>query len=89
MTLVPNAGQFGVTEITVTVRDASGATAGDTFLLTVESLDDPPRLRTAPEGFEALPGSTRDLRAVADGAQPSVTAGAATARSCRAGRIRC
>ena len=40
--LVPLANQFGMTTITVTATDSSGATATETFVLTVRSINDVP-----------------------------------------------
>jgi surface-anchored protein len=42
VTLTPVANKFGTTTITLTVRDTGGLTATDTFLLTVNSVNDPP-----------------------------------------------
>ena len=42
ITLTPAANQFGPTTITVTVQDADGGTASDTFVLTVNSVNDNP-----------------------------------------------
>ena len=44
LTATPAADQFGTTTITVTVTDADGATATDTFMLTVNPINDPPTI---------------------------------------------
>ena len=44
VTVLPALKQFGVAIITVTVRDADGGTASDSFALTVNPVNDPPTL---------------------------------------------
>ncbi len=44
ITLTPAANQFGTTTITLTVTDAGGLTATDTFVLTVNSVNDAPTI---------------------------------------------
>jgi hypothetical protein len=44
VTLTPAANLSGTSTITVTVADASGGTAADTFLLTVNAVNDPPTI---------------------------------------------
>jgi uncharacterized repeat protein (TIGR01451 family) len=42
--ILPATNRFGTATITITARDASGLTASDTFLLTVQPVNDPPNL---------------------------------------------
>ena len=50
--LVPLANQFGMTTITVTATDSSGATTEETFVLTVRPINDAPRV--VPATFQLL-----------------------------------
>ena len=44
ITMTPESNKFGAATVTVTVRDSSGHSASDTFLLTVNSVNDAPTL---------------------------------------------
>ncbi len=64
----PVANAFGFADITVTVTDPSGATASDTFRLTVDPVNDPPTI-TAATGItrqQAAGASVSQVAAVAD-----------------------
>src|SRR5439155_851940 len=62
--LFPATNQFGVTLVTVTVTDLNGASASDTFLLTVTPVNDPPVLN-AIAGQTIFAGDTLALTASA------------------------
>ena len=64
VTLFPATNQFGVTLVTVTVIDLNGASASDTFLLTVTAVNDPPVLN-AIAGQTIFAGDTLSLTASA------------------------
>ena len=53
--LTPLANQFGTATITVTVTDAGGMTASDTFILTINSVNDAPI--AVDDSFTVLPGN--------------------------------
>jgi ELWxxDGT repeat protein len=44
VTVTPAANQFGTATITITVTDANSGTASDTFVLTVNAMNDPPTI---------------------------------------------
>jgi uncharacterized repeat protein (TIGR01451 family) len=48
VTIIPAANQFGTTLITLTVTDTDGGSTSDTFVLTVNPVNDPPTLATIP-----------------------------------------
>jgi hypothetical protein len=49
VTLSPAANQFGTTTITVTVADGNGGTASDSFVLTVNAVNDLPTISNIPD----------------------------------------
>ncbi|MCX7804692.1 MAG: Ig-like domain-containing protein, partial [Planctomycetota bacterium] len=49
VTITPAANQYGVATITVTVTDGGGLTASDTFVLTVNAVNDPPTISNIPD----------------------------------------
>jgi hypothetical protein len=72
VTVTPAAGQFGTATITVTVSDGS-LTAGDTFVLTVNSTGAPPPTYLFNEGFEGT-GFQNTGWSVSGAANPDYTA---------------
>src|SRR5204863_3779350 len=74
VTITPAANQFGTTTITLTVTDADSGTSSDSFVLTVNSVNDNPTISdvtnkstkediaTAPNGFTIGERETRAAR---------------------------
>lgn len=58
LTISPAANQFGSAVITVTVTDGSGASASDSFLLTVNSVNDRPTISALPNQTIPAGGAT-------------------------------
>jgi hypothetical protein len=71
--ITPAANQYGVATVTVTVADGEGASTSDTFVLTVNAVNDPPvvsALRDAPDPVRVGSDLTLTATGVADPADP-------------------
>jgi hypothetical protein len=69
--ILPARNQFGTTTITTVVRDSGGASATNSFILTVTAVNDPPTLDPIPDLIleENAPLQTIDLSGISSGAQ--------------------
>jgi len=87
--VVPAANQFGTSLITLIVTDADGGSTNDTFLLTVNPVNDPPTLATnAPLTINEDSGPTNvTLTGISSGATNEVQTLRVTATSNRPGLI--
>ncbi len=70
LVVTPEPNRFGTATITVTVTDAGGSSASDTFVVTVRQVIHPPVIVTDPSGQTVVAGATVLLRVTALGTAP-------------------
>jgi uncharacterized repeat protein (TIGR01451 family) len=89
VTVIPAPNQFGISLITLTVTDSNNGSRSDTFLLTVNPVNDPPTLATnAPLTISEDAGTTNvTLTGISTGAGNELQTNVITATSSRPGLI--
>jgi hypothetical protein len=70
VTITPLADQFGSATITITVTDGHGAATSDTFLLTVNAVNDRPFIVAGPQSRRVMVGGAVSFNVTATGSEP-------------------